>query len=52
MLGMHETDPLLRVARSYAAVEYETRLYIVNWGDAPEVLAHPAEPIYLELGCL
>ena len=52
MLGMHETDALLRVARSYAAVEYETRLYVVNWADAPEILAHTAEPIYLELGCL
>lgn len=49
MLGLHERDPLLPVARRHATVEYVTDLYLVHWGERPPL---DDRPPYLELGCL
>ncbi len=49
MLGLHERDPLLPVARRSAAAEYVTHLYLVHWGNRPRLDDRPS---YLELGCL
>lgn len=53
LLGLHEQDPLLPLARPWAGMEYVTRLYIVSWPDVPR----PGDDVcrrvpYLELGCL
>jgi hypothetical protein len=53
LLGLHEQDPLLPIARPWAGVEYVTRLYVVTWPSEPR----PDEALrqrmpYLELGCL
>jgi hypothetical protein len=53
LVGLHETDPLLSIARQYSGREYVTRLYIVYWSnEVPDVgrLTHSAP--YLELGAL
>jgi hypothetical protein len=53
LLGLHEMDPLLSVAKTYRATWYTTRLYLVCWEDGEEVRAAlDGRPPYLELGTL
>jgi hypothetical protein len=53
LLGLHEADPLLKVVRTYRAVWYTTRLYLVCWEDGePLRTSLDARPPYLELGSL
>jgi hypothetical protein len=53
LLGLHEADPLLAVARAYRAVWYTTRLYLVCWEDGEDLRAKlDGRPPYLELGSL
>jgi hypothetical protein len=53
LVGLHENDPLLPIARQYAGRDYRTTLYIVYWPeDVPDLgQLHQRVP-YLELGCL
>lgn len=53
MWGLHESDPLLPVARQYAVTSYVTRLYFVCWDDG-EPLRNTIDdrPVYLEVGTL
>ncbi|MBI2824415.1 MAG: hypothetical protein HYX69_06995 [Planctomycetia bacterium] len=53
MLGLHESDPLLRALAPLRGPRYNTRLYFVGWDDA-ETLRRSidARPPYLELGTL
>jgi hypothetical protein len=53
LVGLHERDTLLPLARAWAGREYITRLYVVSWADTPA----PGDAIgqrtpYLELGSL
>ena len=53
LVGLHEQDALLPIARPWGGMEYITRLYVVSWADAPP----PDDAIrrrtpYLELGSL
>ena len=53
LLGLHETDPLLPIARRLAAASYTTHLYLVGWDDMAGILSSLDErPLYLELGGL
>jgi hypothetical protein len=53
LVGLHETDPLLRWARRLAAESYVTRLYLVCWEDGDSLRARLDDrPSYLELGFL
>ncbi|HEV3138708.1 MAG TPA: hypothetical protein VGZ26_12410 [Pirellulales bacterium] len=53
LLGLHETDPLLTVVKTYRATWYSTRLYLVCWEDGEGVRAAlDGRPPYLELGTL
>jgi hypothetical protein len=53
LVGLHETDPLLPVARRWAAESYVTRMYFVSWEDGRSFRAQLDErPCYLELGFL
>jgi hypothetical protein len=53
LLGLHEKDPLLAVARTFRATWYTTRLYLVCWQDGEELRAAlDGRPPYLELGSL
>jgi hypothetical protein len=53
LLGLHESDPLLPVARRFEAACYTTFLYLAAWpdGDAART-AIDGRPKYLELGTL
>ena len=53
LLGLHEDDPLLSAAKSFATHTYCTGLFYVCWEDG-ENLRHRIDqrPPYLELGCL
>jgi hypothetical protein len=53
LLGLHESDPLLRALRPGWGHWYRTRLYLVSWpdGDAARQKIDNRPP-YLELGCL
>ena len=53
LLGLHERDPLLAVARRFQTACYTSLLFLVCWpdGDAAR-LALDARPDYLELGSL
>jgi hypothetical protein len=53
LLGLHEADPLLGIARHWQTACYTTFLYLVAWpdGDAQR-LALDDRPPYLELGTL
>lgn len=53
LLGLHERDPLLPIARRYQAACYTTNLYLVCWedGDALRMSLDDRTP-YLELGSL
>lgn len=53
LLGLHESDPLLPVARQYSGRVYSTRLYVVYWpASAPDVAQLTRRVPYLELGAL
>ena len=53
LLGLHESDPLLPVAQSRAAICYTTRLYLVCWEDGEPFRAGLDGRVpYLELGSL
>lgn len=53
LLGLHERDPLLSVARRYQIATYTTRLYVVCWqdGDNSRLEIDDRAP-YLEAGSL
>jgi hypothetical protein len=53
LLGLHESDPLLPVARRFEAACYTTRLFLAAWPDGETRLASlDGRPPYLELGTL
>jgi hypothetical protein len=53
LLGFHESDPLLTIARHYRSTWYTTRLYLVCWEDGePQRSRLESRPPYLELGTL
>jgi hypothetical protein len=53
LVGLHEDDPLMPVAREFSRVEYITRLYIVYWpDDMPDLASLTGRVPYLELGSL
>jgi hypothetical protein len=53
LLGLHERDPLLRVARRHQAACYVTRLFLVSWPDGNEARqALDGRVPYLEAGSL
>lgn len=53
LLGMHERDPLLPIARRWMTACYTTHLYLVAWNGLDEIadLAQRRVP-YMELGAL
>jgi hypothetical protein len=53
LLGLHESDPLLPVARPFSGREYRTKLYIVYWpNERPDLDLLSRRVPYLELGAL
>jgi hypothetical protein len=53
LIGLHERDPLLEVARRHQAAAYTTYLYLVCWDDGEAGLAGLDGRVpYLELGSL
>ena len=52
MIGLHESDPLLQIVKTYEFDSYLTRLYLVAWDDDELYKQLDGRPIYLELGCL
>jgi hypothetical protein len=53
LLGLHQRDPLLPVARRWAAACYTTHFYLVAWTDTENLAALARCRIpYLELGTL
>ncbi len=53
LLGLHQSDPLLPVARRFAAARYTTLLYLVGWQESDAARAAlDGRPVYLELGSL
>jgi hypothetical protein len=53
LIGLHESDPLLPVAREYAGREYVTNLYLVYWPEEVPSFGPLTQRVpYLELGCL
>jgi hypothetical protein len=53
LIGLHEEDPLLHVAKQYQAACYVTRLFRVYWPDGAEADATVDERVpYLEAGSL
>jgi hypothetical protein len=53
LLGLHESDPLLPVARRHQAASYVTRLFLVCWRDGDESrIAIDGRAPYLEAGSL
>jgi hypothetical protein len=53
IVGMHETDPLLTVARRFGGREFTTLLYAVHWPEeGPNFAELMSRVPYLELGCL
>jgi hypothetical protein len=53
LLGLHQSDPLLRVAQRLRAATYVTRLFLVSWPDADQArLALDGRVPYLEAGSL
>jgi hypothetical protein len=53
LVGLHEEDLLLRMARKFAGREYLTTLYIVYWPEkAPDIDQLKQRVPYLELGSL
>lgn len=53
LVGLHESDSLLPVARKFATTSFVTRLYHVSWdGGTHENLQADGRVPYLESGCL
>jgi hypothetical protein len=53
LVGLHESDPLLPIARRFAAESYVTRTYIVRWqNESTDRVRLDERPAYLELGFL
>jgi hypothetical protein len=53
LIGLHEADPLLPIARRWETACYTTFLYLVAWPDGEKQRsALDARPPYLELGTL
>jgi hypothetical protein len=53
LIGLHEADPLLRVAQRHQAACYVTRLFLVCWPDGEEArVAVDGRAPYLEAGSL
>ena len=53
LVGLHERDPLLSVARRFQSACYTSLLYLVCWPDGdPARLALDGRAEYLELGSL
>jgi hypothetical protein len=53
LIGLHETDPLLRVTQRCQAACYVTRLFLVCWPDGEETrVAVDSRTPYLEAGSL
>jgi len=53
LIGMHQDDPLLPIAREYARTEFVTRLYMVHWQHEPLNIDKIKSRVpYLELGAL
>jgi hypothetical protein len=53
LLGLHESDPLIAVARRFETIHYTTLLYLVGWEDSRAARAAlDKRPAYLELGTL
>jgi hypothetical protein len=53
LLGLHEADPLLQVARAFRPACYTTLLYLVCWEDGEGLRGSlGGRPPYLELGSL
>lgn len=53
LLGMHETDPLLKLVLHRATTSYLTHVYYVCWADGEAIRGGLDDrPPYLELGCL
>jgi hypothetical protein len=53
LVGLHETDPLLTVARRLGVESYVTRMYLVTWDEGRAFRARlDGRPAYLELGFL
>jgi hypothetical protein len=53
LIGIHESDPLLPVVRSFRGRCYTTRLFLVTWDDGSDLAGSlDGRPLYLELGAL
>jgi hypothetical protein len=52
LVGLHEADPLLRVAQHYQAACYVTHLFLVCWADESYCGLLDGRVPYLELGSL
>ena len=53
VLGLHERDPLLAVAKEFRHMTYPARMYVVDWGGPHEIRSRLEERIpYLELATL
>ena len=52
LVGLHEADPLLRVAQRYQAACYVTKLFLVSWADESCRGLQNGRIPYLELGSL
>jgi hypothetical protein len=53
LIGLHEADPLLRVAQRYQTTSYVTHLFVVCWPDDESARATiDSRPPYLEVGSL
>ncbi|MDA1050918.1 MAG: hypothetical protein O3C40_10625 [Planctomycetota bacterium] len=53
VIGLHESDPLLPLAKPYQLASYLTGIYLVSWDQGEPLLAQIDDrPAYLELGCL
>ncbi|MFH1920486.1 MAG: hypothetical protein ABIP48_11450 [Planctomycetota bacterium] len=53
LVGLHEDDPLLPVARAFSASSYRAQLYYVCWDDGEPIRKGlDARVPYMELGCL
>ena len=53
LIGLHEEDRLLAVAREYLHFSYPSRLYVVHWDDGDEAFRLLDRRVpYLELALL
>lgn len=53
LLGLHASDPLMKVAARFQTTRYTTRIYVVCWPDGEQLRAQlDGRPPYLELGSL